>query len=150
VKLLRVLESGTFSRIGGDRPIKVDVRIVAASNRDLDVAVAEGRFREDLLYRLRVFPVHLPPLRDRRADLILLVDHFLAEMSPRREQKITAAALDQLRAHDWPGTSAAQARCSAPSSSPTPRSRRRPGNLPRPGPARPGRAALEAQHHDRA
>ncbi|MBP9142865.1 MAG: sigma-54-dependent Fis family transcriptional regulator [Thermoanaerobaculia bacterium] len=105
VKLLRVLESGTFSRIGGDRPIKVDVRIVAASNRDLDVAVAEGRFREDLLYRLRVFPVHLPPLRDRQDDLILLVDHFLAEMNVAEgaSKKIAAAALDQLRAHDWPG-----------------------------------------------
>jgi DNA-binding NtrC family response regulator len=105
VKLLRVLESGTFSRIGGDRPIQVDVRIVAASNRDLDVAVSEGRFREDLLYRLRVFPVHLPPLRDRQDDLILLVDHFLAELNSAEgaNKKIAAAALDQLRAHDWPG-----------------------------------------------
>jgi two-component system response regulator AtoC len=127
VKLLRVLESGAFSRIGGDRPIKVDVRILAASNRDLDAAVAEGRFREDLLYRLKVFPVHLPPLRDRQDDLLLLIDHFLGELNRAGSERksIAAAALERLRSHDWPGTSgSSNTFCSVPSFSPTTRSRR--------------------------
>ena len=105
VKLLRVLETGAFSRVGGDRPIKVDVRIVAASNHDLDVAVSAGKFRSDLLYRLKVFPVSLPPLRERGADLTLLIDHFLGEMNRAEgaSKKISPAALDLLRSHDWPG-----------------------------------------------
>ncbi len=146
VKLLRVLESGTFTRVGGDRPIKVDVRIVAASNRDLEVAVAEGSFREDLLYRLRVFPVHLPPLRDRQEDLMLLVDHFLAEMNRAdgANKRIAAAALDRLRAYDWPGNirelkhvlqrafilSDAEIAPEALASLPAPRARAEPGGPP--------------------
>jgi two-component system response regulator AtoC len=105
VKLLRVLESGSFSRVGGDRPIQVDVRIVAASNRDLDAAVAEGKFRTDLLYRLNVFPLRLPPLRDRDGDLALLTEHFLGEMNRTEEtgKRLTPAAMELLRSHNWPG-----------------------------------------------
>jgi len=105
VKLLRVLESGTFSRVGGDRPIQVDVRIVAVSNRDLDLAVTEGKFRADLLYRLKVFPISLPPLRERDGDLTLLTEHFLAEMNRADDsnKRLAPAALDLLRSHGWPG-----------------------------------------------
>ncbi len=105
VKLLRVLESGTFSRVGGDRPIQVDVRIVAVSNRDLDLAVSEGKFRADLLYRLKVFPISLPPLRERDGDLVLLAEHFLSEMNraENSSKRLAPAALDLLRSYDWPG-----------------------------------------------
>jgi DNA-binding NtrC family response regulator len=105
VKLLRVLESGTFTRVGGDRSLRVDVRIVAASKPNLELAVAQGRFRADLLYRLRVFPIDLPPLRERDGDVVLLTRHFLSEMNRTQEcaKTLTPAALDRLRVHDWPG-----------------------------------------------
>ncbi|MCM2269183.1 MAG: sigma-54 dependent transcriptional regulator [Thermoanaerobaculia bacterium] len=105
VKLLRVLESGSFFRVGGDRPIRAAVRIVAASKPNLERAVAEGRFRADLLYRLKVFPIALPPLRDRRGDLELLVEHFLAELNlaAATSKRLTAAAFALLAQYDWPG-----------------------------------------------
>ncbi|HYF20602.1 MAG TPA: sigma-54 dependent transcriptional regulator [Ramlibacter sp.] len=106
VKLLRVLETGTFMRVGSTTPIETDVRVIAASNRDPAQAVAQGRFREDLLYRLNVFPIELPPLRDRPEDLPLLVRHFLQDIGQREgvpAKKATPAALDRLAQHRWPG-----------------------------------------------
>jgi two-component system, NtrC family, response regulator AtoC len=105
VKLLRVLETGTFMRVGSTTPQETDVRVVAAANRDPAQAVAQGRFREDLLYRLNVFPLELPPLRERLQDLPLLVRHFLAEIGQREgaAKQITPAALERLAQYRWPG-----------------------------------------------
>jgi DNA-binding NtrC family response regulator len=105
VKLLRVLESGQFMRIGGDRPIEVDVRILTATNRSPEDAVRDGRLREDLLYRLQVFPIHLPPLRHRGRDLEHLADHFLQVLNREEgtDKRFNAQALDKLRSHSWPG-----------------------------------------------
>jgi len=105
VKLLRALESREVHRIGGAQPIPVDVRVLAASNRDPGKAVAEGRLREDLLYRLLVFPIQLPPLRAREGDVDLLASHFLAELNRREgvRKELTRAARDRLRLHLWPG-----------------------------------------------
>jgi len=105
VKLLRVLETGSLLRIGGDQAVTVDVRVIAATNRDPHRAVAEGKLREDLLYRLQVFPVHLPPLRDRAGDVDLLATHFLGQHNERLEQpkSFTADCLSNLREHLWPG-----------------------------------------------
>ncbi|HVI98625.1 MAG TPA: nitrogen regulation protein NR(I) [Sphingomonas sp.] len=104
-RLLRVLQSGEFTTVGGARTIRTDVRIVAATNRDLARAVADGRFREDLFYRLNVVPIALPALRERRQDVALLARHFLdraAEAGLPRKQ-LDAAAIALLEAHDWPG-----------------------------------------------
>ena len=105
VKLLRVLETGKIIRIGGDHQVEVDVRVIAATNRSLEEAVAEGKFREDLLYRLRVFPIHLPPLRERMEDTELLINHFLRQYNriEGRSKKFSPAAMERLRAHQWPG-----------------------------------------------
>ncbi len=105
VKLLRVLETGTFLRVGSTTPLETDVRVVAASNRDPVAAVAQGRMREDLLYRLNVFPLDLPPLRERLDDLPLLVDRFLQEMGQKEgaAKRITAAAMERLAQYHWPG-----------------------------------------------
>ena len=86
VKLLRVLETGTVLRVGGSEPVQVDVRVVAASNRPPEQAVAEGKLREDLFYRLNVFPLELPPLREREDDLALLAEHFLEELNQQNGQ----------------------------------------------------------------
>ncbi len=105
-KLLRVLERGEFERLGSPRTIKVDVRVIAATNRDLAEEVRKGRFREDLFYRLNVFPVRVPPLRERTEDIPLLVWTFLEEFSTRMGKKITQVprrAMDALRRHNWPG-----------------------------------------------
>jgi two-component system, NtrC family, response regulator AtoC len=105
VKLLRALESSTVQRVGGNEPIPVDVRVVAATNRDPHRAVSDGSLREDLLYRLLVFPIHLPPLRSREGDLDLIANHFLAQLNRRESthKELTRAARERLRHHTWPG-----------------------------------------------
>ncbi|MGH7338050.1 MAG: sigma-54-dependent transcriptional regulator, partial [Myxococcota bacterium] len=99
VKLLRALESSTVQRVGGNEPIPVDVRVIAATNRDPHPAVADGSLREDLLYRLLVFPIHMPPLRNRDDDLDLLADYFLAQHNRRggTHKELTRAARERLR-----------------------------------------------------
>jgi len=106
VKLLRVIQEREFERVGGTRTIKVDVRILAATNRDLEKAVAEHTFREDLFYRLNVIPVHTPPLRKRDDDVLLLINHFIAEFCRRKKKplvKVSREASDVLRDYHWPG-----------------------------------------------
>lgn len=105
VKLLRVLETGTFNRVGSTDTQRADVRVIAATNRVPDKAVSEGKLREDLLYRLNVFPIRLPPLRERKDDVSLLADHFLAEIckSEGQVKNFTSAAYERMNAYDWPG-----------------------------------------------
>jgi DNA-binding NtrC family response regulator len=105
VKLLRVLESGSLTRVGGEKPLAVNVRVVAASNRDLDAAVEQGKFRADLLYRLRVVSVELPLLADRGDDVLNLADRFLAEFAHEQgsPKALSPAARQALAAHSWPG-----------------------------------------------
>jgi DNA-binding NtrC family response regulator len=106
VRLLRVLQTGQFERVGGNQTLQVDVRIVAATNRPLDVAVAQGRFRLDLLHRLRVVQVDLPPLRERKEDVPLLVAHFLERLRAKSHPPVTEIdheAMEALLDHDWPG-----------------------------------------------
>jgi two-component system, NtrC family, response regulator AtoC len=106
VKLLRVLQESEFERVGGIKTIKVDVRLVTATNRDLAAELATGGFREDLYYRLNVVPIHLPPLRERREDIPLLVGHFIAKFNDRLRKEIThiePAAVEQLVSYNWPG-----------------------------------------------
>jgi PAS domain S-box-containing protein len=105
-KLLRVLESGEFERLGSSRTIKVNVRLIAATNRDLADAIKQGRFREDLYYRLNVFPIRVPPLRERPEDVPLLVWTFLEELTSRMGKRITQVprkTMDALQRHSWPG-----------------------------------------------
>ncbi len=104
VKLLRVLQERCFERVGGVKTINIDIRVVAATNIDLEEAVHKGTFREDLYYRLNVIPIHLPPLRERKGDIPLLVNHFLKKFS--RGSQVNAIdddALQMLEAYDWPG-----------------------------------------------
>jgi DNA-binding NtrC family response regulator len=105
VKLLRVLETGTLTRVGGSTPIHVDVRIVAATNMQPEQAVASGQLRKDLYYRLNVFPIAVPPLRNRREDIAPLAEHFLTEFNAAAgtEKKFAPDALDRLRENPWPG-----------------------------------------------
>ncbi|MEA2601931.1 MAG: hypothetical protein QOF89_2923 [Acidobacteriota bacterium] len=105
VKLLRVLETGEVVRIGGDQAAPVDVRVIAATNRDPQKAVNDGKLREDLLYRLQVFPIHMPPLRERGDDVQLLADYFLSQLNERQgtSKIFTEDSLDRLRTHSWPG-----------------------------------------------
>jgi len=106
VKILRVLQEGEFERLGGTRSLHVDVRVIAATNKDLRGLVREGRFREDLFYRLDVISIHLPPLRDRRDDIPLLAHHFLqryAEKNGKAIRGISREAMDVLVDHRWPG-----------------------------------------------
>lgn len=105
-KILRVLQEGEFERLGGNETIKVDVRIVAATNQDLALAIAERRFREDLYYRLNVINIILPPLRDRRSDIPLLVEHFIQRFSAKNNQQVSGFSRDAVEAmsnYDWPG-----------------------------------------------
>jgi two-component system, NtrC family, response regulator HydG len=105
VKLLRVLETGQVVRIGGDQAAEVDVRVIAASNRDPQKAVNDGKMREDLLYRLQVFPIQMPPLRERADDVQLLADYFLGQLNERQgtNKLFTEDSMDRLRTHSWPG-----------------------------------------------
>lgn len=105
-KVLRALQEGEIDRVGGTNPVKVDIRIIAASNRDLEAAVAENTFRQDLFYRINVFPIHIPPLRDRKEDIPLLAEYFIsrcaAEMNiPTKD--ITGDAVDVLKSYPWKG-----------------------------------------------
>jgi transcriptional regulator with PAS, ATPase and Fis domain len=105
-KLLRILQDGTFERLGSSRTLQADVRIVAATNKDLSQAVAEQRFRADLFYRIHVITLHLPPLRQRREDIPLLAAHFLRKYAQQNTKPITAIAqqaLQRLQTYPWPG-----------------------------------------------
>jgi len=106
VKLLRILQERSFERVGGNKPIKTNARIIVATHRDLQREVKEGHFREDLYFRLNVFPVHLPPLRERGADILLLADHFAEKFgssSGKIIKRISSPALDLLMIYHWPG-----------------------------------------------
>ena len=106
VKLLRALQEQEFERVGGEQPIKVDVRVLSATNKDLEREVAEGRFRQDLFYRLHVVPLRLPALRERREDIPLLAQHFVDKLGPKTNPRVRAlsdAALGRLMAYHWPG-----------------------------------------------
>src|SRR5262249_30127014 len=106
VKLLRVLQQREFERVGGTETVKVNVRLIAATNKDLEKAIAGGTFREDLYYRLNVFTMFVPPLRDRKADLLLLADHFLEKFSREHGKvikRISTPAIDMLMSYHWPG-----------------------------------------------
>ena len=106
VKLLRALGEQTIQRVGSNQNIKVDVRVVAATNKNLEALVREGKFRDDLFYRLDVVPIHLPPLRERREDIPLLINSFIQEFARQNEKRITGLstdAQDALQRYDWPG-----------------------------------------------
>ncbi|MGD8241196.1 MAG: sigma 54-interacting transcriptional regulator [Desulfobacterales bacterium] len=106
VNLLRVLQEKEFERVGGQKTIKTDVRIIAATNKNLEQAVEEGTFRGDLYYRLNVFPIYLPPLRERKTDILLLADHFLERYAKENHKDIrrfSTPAIDMLMAYHWPG-----------------------------------------------
>ncbi|NOY76150.1 MAG: GAF domain-containing protein [Kiritimatiellaeota bacterium] len=106
VRLLRVLQERSYEPVGGDSTRRVNVRIVAATNKDLERAVAAGSFREDLFYRLNVFPIHLPPLRQRRSDIMLLADHFLQKYNDcynKNIMRISTSAINMMMAYHWPG-----------------------------------------------
>jgi Nif-specific regulatory protein len=156
VKLLRVLQERTFERVGGNRPITVDVRIIAATNADLEEAVRAGSFREDLYYRLNVVPIVLPPLRQRREDIPLLVGHFLQRFNTenRKNLKISSAAMDLIVGYDWPGNVRELENCIermivmtrsdviAPEDVPVPISRVRPAITTNPAPSSATHASL--------
>ncbi|MFH1277448.1 MAG: sigma-54 dependent transcriptional regulator [Candidatus Eisenbacteria bacterium] len=103
VKLLRVLQEREIIPVGGTRPIPVNVRLVAATNANLEAMVEDGRFRADLYYRLNVIPIHIPPLRDRNDDITLLVDHFMRRFDPGGAKRITPEAMEALVRYSWPG-----------------------------------------------
>ncbi|MBI3893800.1 MAG: sigma-54-dependent Fis family transcriptional regulator [Candidatus Wallbacteria bacterium] len=106
VDLLRVLESKEFTRLGGSKPIKVDFRVICATNQDLEQSVKEGSFREDLYYRINVFSLDIPPLRERRADIPPLARHFMDKLAQQMDKRITEispGAMEKLVAHNWPG-----------------------------------------------
>ncbi len=106
VKLLRVLQEKEFERVGGTHTLKTDVRIIAATNKNLEDAVRKGEFREDLYYRLNVFPIYLPPLRERKTDILLLADHFLEKYCAENQKNIrrfSKTAVDMLMQYHWPG-----------------------------------------------
>ena len=105
-KILRVLQEKELERVGGQRTIKVDVRIITATNKQLEKALEEGTFREDLYYRLNIFPIYLPPLRERKTDILLLADFFLEKYSKKYNKdvrRISTPAIDMLMRYHWPG-----------------------------------------------
>jgi len=104
-KVLRALQEGVISRVGSGKALPVDVRVIAATNKNLAAEIEHGRFREDLLHRLNVIPIHVPPLRERRADVAQLITHFTAELTKEglAAKEFEAAAVERLTAHDWPG-----------------------------------------------
>ena len=102
VKLLRVLQEREVVPVGGTKPTKVDVRVIAATNADLTKAIEEGRFRKDLYYRLNVIPINIPPLRERREDIPLLVTHFMERLTGGAKS-VSDEAMDILKSYDWPG-----------------------------------------------
>ncbi len=106
ITLLRVLQEHEFERVGGNQPIRTNVRVIAATNRDLETAIAGGTFRSDLFYRLNVFPIEIPPLRDRREDIPLLVEYFIAHFARKAGKSfrgINKKTLDLLLSYPWPG-----------------------------------------------
>ncbi|HAB51971.1 MAG TPA: Fis family transcriptional regulator, partial [Ignavibacteriales bacterium] len=106
VRLLRVLQERSFERVGGHENIKINIRVIAATGQNLEKAISEGRFREDLFYRLNVFPIHLPPLKERRSDIMLLADHFLQKYNERYNKnirRISTAAINMMMSYHWPG-----------------------------------------------
>ncbi|MFO7870137.1 MAG: sigma 54-interacting transcriptional regulator [Kiritimatiellia bacterium] len=106
VRLLRVLQEREFERVGSDSTVKVNVRVIAATGRDLEKAIKECGFREDLYYRLNVFPIHVPPLRERRSDIILLADHFVEKYNKaygKGVRRISSAAINMMMSYHWPG-----------------------------------------------
>ena len=105
VKLLRALQEGEIRRVGTNRTVKVDVRVIAASNRDIEVEVEKGNFRQDLMYRLNAVTIHLPPLRERKGDIVLLADHFVRTVRPAQgnSPSFSESALQILQRYDWPG-----------------------------------------------
>jgi Nif-specific regulatory protein len=106
IKLLRVVQEREFERVGGTATIKVDVRVIAATNKELSREVSDGRFREDLFYRLNVFPIHVPSLRKRKSDVVLLADHFIeryAQLSRKPVRRLSSAVIDMLMSYHWPG-----------------------------------------------
>ena len=105
-KILRILQEQQFERVGGEDMISVDVRVIAATNKDLQVEIAGGNFREDLYYRLNVVPIHLPSLRERGRDIDLIADHFLATLAHdfgEPKKTLSTSALEVLRSYNWPG-----------------------------------------------
>jgi len=105
-KVLRALEEGMISRVGSGKTLEVDVRVIAATNKDLKAEIAAGRFRDDLLYRLNVVPIEVPPLRARRGDISQLVQHFVEQLTRRGglpPKQLDKEAVQRLAAHDWPG-----------------------------------------------
>jgi transcriptional regulator with GAF, ATPase, and Fis domain len=106
ISLLRVLQEREFQRVGSSQTLKIDVRVVTATNRNLEAAIAEGRFREDLFYRLNVFPIEVPPLRQRKEDIPLLVEYFVDRYASKAAKKITGIdkrSMDLLQSYAWPG-----------------------------------------------
>lgn len=106
VKLLRVLQEREYERVGGNMPLRADVRVIAATSRNLETMMEQGTFREDLFYRLSIFPIYVPPLRERRCDILLLADHFIERYAARigvKPMRISSAAIDLLMSYHWPG-----------------------------------------------
>ena len=103
VKLLRVLQERKFERVGGSNAIEVDVRVISSTKADLKEMIRQGQFREDLYYRLNVFPIHLKPLRERKKDIPVLIDHFINQKYPREQIRVSDTVMQALINYNWPG-----------------------------------------------